>query len=73
MKQPILSKEKSEVLSVKTTNAAPSQNNSSTSGNTSAELDFHVSGFIVRTEGAWTEADLAHFRHFLNLRHLSPV
>ena len=36
------------------------------------ELGFHASGFAVKTEGAWTEAALAQFRHFLKLRHLTP-
>ena len=45
----------------------------STLGQTSAtELDFHASGFVVKTEGAWSEAALAQFRHFLKLRRLTP-
>lgn len=39
---------------------------------TDTELDFHASGFLVKTEGAWTEAALAQFRHFLKLRRLTP-
>lgn len=37
-----------------------------------AELQFHASGFLVKVEGAWTDKALAQFRHFLNLRGLSP-
>ena len=37
-----------------------------------AELEFHASGFLVKVEGSWTEAALAQFHHFLNLRRLSP-
>ncbi len=37
------------------------------------ELDFHASGFMARVEGVWTNADLAQFRHFLNLHHLVPT
>jgi hypothetical protein len=37
------------------------------------ELDFHASGFVARVEGVWTNADLAQFRHFLNLHHLVPT
>jgi hypothetical protein len=36
------------------------------------ELDFHASGFVVGIEGVWTNADIAQFRHFLNLRHIDP-
>lgn len=36
------------------------------------ELGFHASGFVVKTAGAWTEAALAQFRHFLKLRRLTP-
>ena len=36
------------------------------------ELEFHASGFLVKVEGAWTDAALAQFRHFLSLRRLSP-
>jgi len=36
------------------------------------ELDFHASGLVVKTEGKWTEAALAQFRHFLKLRRLTP-
>ncbi len=37
------------------------------------ELDFHASGFLVRTQGNWTGGALAQFRHFLKLRHLDPT
>ena len=37
------------------------------------ELNFHASGFLVRTQGTWTEGALAQFRHFLKLRHLEPT
>ena len=37
-----------------------------------AEMEFHASGFLVKVEGSWTEPALAQFRHFLNLRRLSP-
>jgi len=37
-----------------------------------AELEFHASGFLVKVEGSWTATALAQFRHFLNLRRLSP-
>ena len=43
-----------------------------TSSETSTELEFHASGFLVKVEGSWTEAALAQFHHFLNLRRLSP-
>jgi hypothetical protein len=36
------------------------------------ELEFHAFGFLVKVEGAWTDAALAQFRHFLSLRSLSP-
>jgi len=36
------------------------------------DLTQHALGFVVRTEGRWTERDLAAFRHFLKLRRLSP-
>ena len=38
-----------------------------------AELEFCASGFLVKVEGSWTEAALAQFHHFLNLRRLSPT
>src|SRR5262245_41816970 len=37
-----------------------------------AQLAFHASGFLVQVDGSWTEKALAQFRHFLNLRGLSP-
>jgi len=37
-----------------------------------AELEFHAAGFLVKVEGSWTATALAQFRHFLNLRRLSP-
>jgi hypothetical protein len=37
-----------------------------------AELELHASGFLVKVEGTWTDAALAQFRHFLDLRRLSP-
>ena len=37
-----------------------------------AELEFHASGFLVKVEGNWTDAALAQFRLFLDLRRLSP-
>jgi hypothetical protein len=36
------------------------------------ELAFHAFGFLVKVEGAWTDAAFAQFRHFLSLRSLSP-
>lgn len=39
----------------------------------SSELAFHASGFLVRTQGAWSEGALAQFRHFLKLRRLEPT
>ncbi|MSP39576.1 MAG: (2Fe-2S) ferredoxin domain-containing protein [Deltaproteobacteria bacterium] len=39
---------------------------------TESELAIHASGFVVKTEGAWTEAGLAQLRHFLHLRRLDP-
>jgi hypothetical protein len=39
---------------------------------TSHEIAFHASGFLVKVEGSWTEPALAQFRHFLHLRRLSP-
>lgn len=36
------------------------------------EIAFHASGFLVKVEGSWTEPALAQFRHFLQLRRLSP-
>lgn len=44
-----------------------------TSSEASTELEFHASGFLVKVEGSWTEAALAQFHHFLNLRRLSPA
>lgn len=38
-----------------------------------SDLAFHVSGFLVRTEGNWSEGALAQFRHFLKLRHIEPA
>jgi hypothetical protein len=32
----------------------------------------HAAGFVVRTQGNWTDGALAQFRHFLKLRHLEP-
>jgi hypothetical protein len=43
-----------------------------TSAERQAEINFHASGFLVKVEGSWTEPALARFRHFLNLRRLSP-
>ena len=43
-----------------------------TLGDRNAELEFHASGFLVKVEGTWTDTALAHFRHFLKLRHLVP-
>lgn len=37
------------------------------------ELAFHASGFLVRTEGNWSEGALAQFRHFLKLRRIEPT
>jgi hypothetical protein len=42
-------------------------------GYSTLELDFHASGFVTRVEGAWTDADLAQFRHFLALRQFRPT
>src|SRR5258706_15956511 len=38
----------------------------------SNDLDFHAAGFLVKGQGAWTDAALIQFRHFLKLRRLSP-
>jgi hypothetical protein len=43
-----------------------------TSMDKNAELQFHVSGFLVKVGGSWTEGALAQFRHFLKLRRLGP-
>ena len=43
------------------------------SAHCTTELDFHASGFLVRTQGNWTDGALAQFRHFLKLRHLEPT
>jgi hypothetical protein len=43
-----------------------------TSSDRSDELAFHASGFLAKVEGSWSEPALAQFRHFLNLRRLSP-
>ena len=43
-----------------------------TSVETSHEIAFYSSGFLVKVEGSWTEPALAQFRHFLHLRRLSP-
>jgi hypothetical protein len=40
--------------------------------NSTTELKFHASGFIVKVHGAWTEQALEQFRHFLTLRKLAP-
>jgi hypothetical protein len=40
--------------------------------NCAPELQFHVSGFIVKVNGVWTEKALNQFRNFLNLRRLGP-
>jgi hypothetical protein len=32
----------------------------------------HAAGFVVRTQGNWTDGALAQFRHFLKLRRLEP-
>ena len=42
------------------------------STNSTTELQFHASGFIVKVNGAWTEKALDQFRHFLKLRELAP-
>jgi hypothetical protein len=39
---------------------------------TVTELEFHASGFLVKVQGSWTDTALSQFRHFLNLRGLSP-
>jgi hypothetical protein len=44
-----------------------------TSDEGTAELEFHASGFLVQVKGTWTDAGLAQFRHFLNLRRLWPT
>jgi hypothetical protein len=36
-------------------------------------LAFHASGFLVRSQGEWSDGALAQFRHFLKLRHLDPT
>ena len=36
------------------------------------ELDFHVSGFLARVQGSWTDKALEQFQHFLKLRDLCP-
>src|SRR5258706_3441197 len=38
----------------------------------SNDVDFHAAGFLVKGQGAWTDAALVQFRHFLKLRRLSP-
>ena len=42
------------------------------STNSTTELQFHASGFIVKVHGVWTEQALQQFRHFLKLRELDP-
>ena len=37
------------------------------------EIYFHASGFLVRTQGNWTDGALAQFCYFLKLRHLEPT
>ena len=37
-----------------------------------AELELHASGFIVKVHGHWTDQALDQFRHFLRLRKLAP-
>ena len=46
---------------------------STASAHCTTELDLHASGFLVRTQGNWTDGALAQFRHFLKLRHLEPT
>lgn len=48
-------------------------NSPKTDDETQATLFFHASGFVVKSQGRWSEADLAQFRHFLTLRRLSPT
>lgn len=36
-------------------------------------LAFHASGFLVRTEGNWSDGALAQFRHFLKSRRIEPT
>jgi len=47
------------------TRANPTETNHS-------DLDFHAAGLLVKGQGSWTDSALAHFRHFLKLRALSP-
>ena len=70
METPIMFSEDSGKLPLVLTGAA---NKPRGSARTSDGLDFHASGFVTRVEGVWTKADLAQFRHFLNLRHLVPT
>jgi len=42
------------------------------STNSTTDLQFHASGFIVKVHGVWTEKALNHFRDFLKLRGLAP-
>ena len=37
------------------------------------ELEFHISGFLVKVQGSWTDKALEQFRHFLELRQLCPA
>ena len=43
------------------------------SAHRTTQLEFHASGFLVRTQGNWTDGALAQFRHFLKLRHLEST
>jgi hypothetical protein len=42
------------------------------STNSTTDLQFHASGFIVKMHGVWGEKTLNQFRHFLKLRRLDP-
>jgi hypothetical protein len=37
------------------------------------DLEFHVSGFAAKVQGAWTDKALEQFQHFLKLRDLCPA
>jgi len=43
-----------------------------TAAETAWEIAFHASALLVKVEGSWTAPALAQFRHFLQLRRLSP-
>lgn len=36
------------------------------------DLEFHLSGFLARVQGCWTDKALEQFQHFLKLRDLAP-